>query len=66
LKREGLLEEASEFALDEEARVYVADAYARAEAEPEPPDDGFFNHIYEASSPRLEEQRAAFKALRGQ
>ncbi|MGD9893110.1 MAG: pyruvate dehydrogenase (acetyl-transferring) E1 component subunit alpha [Dehalococcoidia bacterium] len=66
LKREGLVDEEDEAALDEEARVHVADAYARAEAEPDPPDDGFFNHIYAAPPARLEEQRAAYRALRNQ
>lgn len=66
LKREGLLDDAGEAALDEEARTHVAEAYARAEAEQEPPDDGFFNHIYAAPPARLEAQQTAFNTLRGQ
>jgi pyruvate dehydrogenase E1 component alpha subunit len=66
LRREGLLDDAGEAALDEEARTHVADAYARAEAEPEPGDDGFFDHIYAAPPARLEQQRAAYNAWRGQ
>ncbi|MGH2603933.1 MAG: pyruvate dehydrogenase (acetyl-transferring) E1 component subunit alpha, partial [Dehalococcoidia bacterium] len=66
LKREGLLDEAGEAHLDDEARAHVANAYAEAEAEPEPADDGFFDHIYASPPARLERQRTAYNALRNQ
>jgi pyruvate dehydrogenase E1 component alpha subunit len=64
LKREGLLDEADEAQLEDEARAHVADAYAQAEAEAEPADDGFFDHIYATPPARLEQQRAAYNVLR--
>lgn len=64
LTRAGVLDAAGEATLDEEARTHVADAYAQAEADPEPPDDGFFDHIYAAPPPRLVTQRAEYNALR--
>jgi pyruvate dehydrogenase E1 component alpha subunit len=66
LTREGLLDDATEAALDEEARTIVAAAYAEADATPEPPDDGFFDHIYASPPPRLEQQRAEYNAGRAQ
>ena len=51
--------------LERELDVPVADAYAESESAPEPPDDGFFDHIYAQPPARLAEQRAAFNATRG-
>jgi len=64
LRREGLLTLEREAELEEEARRLVADAYAESEAEPDPPDDGFFDHVYAAPTARMERQRDAFNALR--
>ncbi|MCL6641567.1 MAG: hypothetical protein K6T92_09390 [Candidatus Rokubacteria bacterium] len=46
------------------ARRGAAASAATSEAEPEPPDDGFFDHIYADPPPRLTEQRQAYNALR--
>ena len=64
MTREGWLNPDEEAKLDDEARDHVADAYAQADAEPEPPDDGFFDHIYATPPARLETQRAAYNAGR--
>ena len=66
LTREGLLTPERDAAIEEEARQIVADAHAEAEAEAEPPDDGFFDHVYAEPSQQLTEQRTAFNALRRQ
>src|SRR5215211_2709787 len=65
LRREGVLDDAAEARLDDEARQHVAAAYAEADATPEPPDDGFFDHIYADPPARLERQRAEYNAFRG-
>lgn len=65
LSRAGHLTPEADAALDEEARQMVAAAYAESEAEPEPPDDGFFDHIYAEPSARLRRQRDEFNAGRG-
>ena len=64
LRREGLLDDAVEARLDEEAREHVAAAYAEADAAPEPADDGFFDHIYAHPTPRLLRQREEYNAGR--
>jgi pyruvate dehydrogenase E1 component alpha subunit len=64
MRREDMLDDADEARLDEEAREYVAAAYAEADAASEPPDDGFFDHIYAEPPRRLERQRAAYNAGR--
>ena len=66
LTGQGWLDEAGLEQIEEAARVAVADAYAESEAEPEPPDDGFFDHVFAEPPTRLQEQRADFNALRGQ
>jgi pyruvate dehydrogenase E1 component alpha subunit len=64
MRREGMLDDAEDARLDEEARECVATAYAEADATPEPPDDGFFDHVYAEPPARLAQQRAAYNAGR--
>ena len=64
LTREGLLDPEREARIEEEARALVAEGYAEAEREPEPPDDGFFDNVYAEMPPRLAAQRAEYNAWR--
>jgi pyruvate dehydrogenase E1 component alpha subunit len=60
LERRGLWDEERALALDEEVRRIIADASTEADAEPDPPADGFFDHVFTQPTWRQQEQRAAF------
>jgi pyruvate dehydrogenase E1 component alpha subunit len=64
LERLGVLSAERLGQIDAEAEAVVAEAYAESEAEPDPADDGFFNHVYADPPARLREQRAEFNRLR--
>jgi 2-oxoisovalerate dehydrogenase E1 component alpha subunit len=64
LERLGVLSAERLGQIDAEAEAVVAEAYAESEAEPDPADDGFFNHVYADPPARCSRRRAEFNRLR--
>jgi pyruvate dehydrogenase E1 component alpha subunit len=61
LEQRGLWDETRSATVDEEVRQEIARYSEEADAEPAPPADGFFDHVYAEPTARQREQRAAFK-----
>ncbi len=65
LERRGIWSEAEAARIDHEVEQAIAEASARADAEPHPPADAFFEHVYAQPTPRLAAEREAFRASQG-
>jgi TPP-dependent pyruvate/acetoin dehydrogenase alpha subunit len=64
LKQRGLWDAKREAAMEEEIEQQIAEFSAEADAEPPPPADGFFEHVYASPIPKLQQQREAFNEWR--
>lgn len=62
LMQQGLWDDEREAAIDGEVRSLIAAASERADAEPDPSADGFFEQVYAEPSWRQREQRSQFGA----
>jgi pyruvate dehydrogenase E1 component alpha subunit len=65
LEERGLWDNARAEAMDREIEEEIARYSAEADAEPRPPEDGFFDNVFAAPMPRQREQRRAFRESRG-
>ncbi len=63
LDQRGLWDQERSAEVDREVEQIIAEASAKADAEARPPADGFFDHVYAKPTPRLTEQREAFREL---